>query len=166
MPETPYHVVGGSFSSRPSTPAGLDAALLRPPPLETAEPRPTVSSSRRRKLWEIPHKFHCPVIGSCFEVKELRSLMHKVMHLPRDTTDFVLHTSAVGACENRSQLADLLHKTMEKRYALIVKRFAATKSADGVRQLWQEATRTGVELPGGGGTGDGGLDFPPGTISY
>ena len=148
MPEISYHVVGGRFSSRPSAPAGLDAALLRPPPLETAEPMPTISTSRRRKLWEISHKFHCPVIGSCFEVKELRTLMHKVMHLPRDTTDFVLHTSAVGACETRSHLADLLHKTLEKRYALIVKRFATTKSADGVRRLWQEATRTGIELPG------------------
>lgn len=148
MPEIPYHVVGGSFPPRPAQLAGVDAALLRPPAIETAEPIQTVSTSRRRKLWQIPHKYHCPVIGSCFEVKELRSLMHKVMHLPRDTTDFVLHTTAVGACETRSTLADLLHKTMEKRYTLIVRRFAAMKTSEGVRQLWQEATRTGVELPG------------------
>jgi hypothetical protein len=88
------------------------------------------------------------VVGSCFAVKELRSLMHKVMHLPRDTSDFVLHTTAVGACENRSRLAELLHKTLEKRYALTIRRFAASKTADGVRQLWREATASGVELPG------------------
>ncbi|MCG2579106.1 DUF2325 domain-containing protein [Dechloromonas sp. XY25] len=148
MPEIPYHVVGGRFSARSPNPVGVDAALLRRPSVETAETVAPVSTSRRRKLWEIPHKYHCPVIGSCFEVTELRSLMQKVMHLPRDTTDFVLHTSAVGACETRSPLADLLHKTMEKRYTLIVRRFAAMKTSDGVRQLWQEATRTGVELPG------------------
>jgi hypothetical protein len=60
----------------------------------------------------------------------------------------VLHTTAVGACENRSRLAELLHKTLEKRYALTIRRFAASKTADGVRQLWREATASGVELPG------------------
>ena len=65
-----------------------------------------------------------------------------------DTSDFVLHTTAVGACENRSRLAELLHKTLEKRYALTIRRFAASKTADGVRQLWREATASGVELPG------------------
>jgi hypothetical protein len=74
--------------------------------------------------------------------------MHKVMHLPRDTTDFVLHTTAVGACETRTRLSELLHKTLEKRYTLIIKRFGTTKTTEGVRRLWQEATRTGIELPG------------------
>jgi len=78
----------------------------------------------------------------------LRTLMHKVMHLPRDTSDFVLHTTAVGACETRTVLADLLHKTLEKRYAAVIRRFAATKTAEGVRRLWLEAVASGMELPG------------------
>ena len=148
MPDHPFHVAGGLFRAhRPASPE-IDASFLTRPKAKLAEQPEATNSSRRRKLWEIPHKFHCPVVGSCFAVKELRSLMHKVMHLPRDTSDFVLHTTAVGACENRSRLAELLHKTLENRYARIIRRFAASKTADGVRQLWREATASGVELPG------------------
>ncbi|WP_434517005.1 DUF2325 domain-containing protein [Dechloromonas sp. ARDL1] len=145
MLDHPFHVAGGLFIAKKALGPEIDASFLKRPQAELPE---TASSSRRRRLWEIPHKFHCPVIGTCFAVNELRPLMHKVMHLPRDTSDFVLHTTAVGACETRTALAGLLHKTLEKRYALIVRRFAASKTAEGVRRHWQEAVASGMELPG------------------
>lgn len=145
MSDHPFHVAGGTFVGKPPAKPAIDASFLTRPRADIPEP---ASSSRRRRLWEIPHKFHCPVVGSCFEVGELRTLMQKVMHLPRDTSDFVLHTTAVGACETRTRLADLLHKTLEKRYALIIRRFSATKTAEGVLRLWQEATASGTELAG------------------
>ena len=147
MSDTPFHVAGGVFTAgKAKTADGFAQLLPKPTP---AEPAPAASQgSQRRKLWGIPHKFHCPVIGVCFGVDELRSLMAKVMHFPRDTTDFVLHTTAVGACETRSQLAELLHKTMEKRFHLVVRRFAETKDGEGLRQLWREAVRAGTEIPG------------------
>ena len=145
MSDIPFHVAGGLFATKNTPKPQIDASFLNRPKADLPE---TASSSRRRRLWEVPHKFHCPVVGTCFEVNELRTLMHKVMHLPRDTSDFVLHTTAVGACETRTVLADLLHKTLEKRYTLIIRRFAATKTAEGVRRLWQEAVASGMELPG------------------
>ncbi len=145
MSDHPFHVAGGLFAGKPPRQAEIDASFLSRPPADLPEAK---STSRRRRLWEIPHKFHCPVVGCCFEVKELRALMHKVMHLPRDTSDFVLHTTAVGACETRTPLADLLHKTLEKRHALTIRRFAAAKTPDAVRRVWQEAVSSGVELPG------------------
>jgi hypothetical protein len=69
------------------------------------------------------------------------------MHFPKDTTDFVLHTTAVGACENRSQLAELLHKNLEKRFKLTTRRFAASKDGESLRRLWREAARTGIDIP-------------------
>ena len=145
MPDTPYHVVGGSFTApKPQADGFANLGRLKPPSEEIT----TISSgSLRRKLWEVPHKFHCPVIGVCFGVEELRSLMAKVMHFPKDTTDFVLHTTAVGACENRSQLAELLHKNLEKRFKLTTRRFAASKDGESLRRLWREAARTGIDIP-------------------
>jgi predicted nucleic acid-binding Zn-ribbon protein len=145
MTDIPFHVAGGLFAAKKPPKPEIDASFLNRPQAELPE---AVTSSRRRRLWEVPHKFHCPVVGTCFEVKELRTLMHKVMHLPRDTSDFVLHTTAVGACETRTVLAELLHKTLEKRYAPIVRRFAASKTAEGVRHHWREAVANGMELPG------------------
>jgi hypothetical protein len=145
MPEIPYHVVGGSFATPPVNPL---AEFLASRKQATPDAPPTAPrSSRRRRLWEVPHKFHCPIIGSCFEVGELRTLMAKVMHFPPDTTDFVLHTTAVGACEMRSELADLLQRSLEKRYQLTIRRLAAIKDAEGLRRQWQSAVRSGSDIP-------------------
>ena len=147
MPETPFHVIGGIFATYPVRPDEAFANLLRQRLPAEVEP-PKTLSSRRRKLWEVPHKFHCPVIGVCFEVDHLRNLMAKVMHFPRATSDFVLHTTAVGACETRTQLAELLHKNMEKRFRPVIQRFAITKDSDELRQRWHEASRAGTDIPG------------------
>ena len=98
----------------PHTTADSFALSLATTPVDS---RPAAGkTTRRRKLWEIPHKFHCPVIGTCFDVAELRALMKKLMHIPHGTSDFVLHTTAVGNSESRTPLAELLQKQLEKRY--------------------------------------------------
>lgn len=137
MSQVPFHVAGGLFRATP--PLNL--------PRPAAEPPTVAKGSRRRKLWEIPHKFHCPVIGVCFDVDELRGLMSKVMHFPRETTDFVLHTTAVGACEERSPLADILHKHLERRFALTIRRFAAARDSHALAALWCDEARRGSEIP-------------------
>lgn len=163
MSEVPFHVAGGTFTAKSTThdqfsdfgrflPSTLgpavDVMVAGPAAdaLVTALPEKT-KGSRRRKLWEISHKFHCPVIGSCFEVAELRALMNKVMHFPAETSDFVLHTTAVGACETRSRLAELLHKQLEKRFTLTIRQFAGAKSSQQLGELWQQAVRQGSRIP-------------------
>lgn len=143
MSDHPFHVAGGSFPAPPRPLETFDSRLQRPP-TEAATP---VRGSRRRKLWEIAHKFHCPVIGVCFDVDELRGLMTKVMHFPRDTSDFVLHTTAVGACEERSRLAELLHKHLERRFQLNIRRFSVARDSDALGILWREAVASGSEIP-------------------
>jgi hypothetical protein len=140
MSQPPFNFAGAAMAAA-LQPLDLTESLLRPPP-----PAP-VHGSRRHKLWEISHKFHCPIIGVCFSVGELRTLMSRVMHFPADTSDYVLHTTAVGACEERSQLAELLQKNLEKRFQLTIRRFASARTGDALRALWQEATRGGHELP-------------------
>ena len=140
MSQPPFNFAGAEIAAA-LQPLDLTESLLRPP-----SPGP-VQGSRRRKLWEISHKFHCPIIGVCFSAGDLRTLMCRVMHFPADTSDYVLHTTAVGACEDRSQLAELLQKNLEKRFQLTIRRFAAARTGETLRALWQEATRGGHELP-------------------
>ena len=106
------------------------------------------SGSQRRKLWDLPAKYHCPVIGVCFDVDELRALMAKVMSFPASTTDYALHSSAVAACEFRSDLSRLLHKTLEKRYQQIVRRFAEAKTSEQLAEQWKAAIKAGTEISG------------------
>ena len=130
----------------PHTTADSFALSLATTPVDS---RPAAGkTTRRRKLWEIPHNFHCPVIGTCFDVAELRALMKKLMHIPHGTSDFVLHTTAVGNSESRTPLAELLQKQLEKRYPQTVRRFATARDTISLRLLWREATAAGSGIPG------------------
>ena len=140
MSQPPFHFAGAAIAAA-LQPLDLTESLLRPLPPAPAQ------GSRRRKLWEVNHKFHCPIIGVCFSAGDLRKLMSRVMHFPTDTSDYVLHTTAVGACEERSQIAELLQKNLEKRFQLTIRRFATARTGDALRALWQEATHGGDELP-------------------
>ena len=129
----PFHVAGGNFR-HPALPP-------------ESEVTPKASGSRRRRLWEIPHKFHCPVIGVCFDVIELRSLLARQMQFPRETTDYVLHSTAVGACDERSAVAEMLHKCLEKRFQRVIRQFSSAKTPEALGDLWRQAIKQGGEIP-------------------
>lgn len=141
MSRFPFHVAGGVFGGGR---VAFAEALALP---AAANPARSVQGSRRRKLWELPHKFHCPLIGVCFDCDELRRVMFKVMHLPRDATDFVLHTTAVGCCETRGPLVDILQKTLEKRFRNTLAQFAIIKDEAGLRLRWRKACIAREQLP-------------------
>jgi Uncharacterized protein conserved in bacteria (DUF2325) len=147
MPAFPYHVAGGLFPA-PAAEADLSLTqrLVHPQPMPGNEA--PVRGSRRRRLWELPHKCHCPVVGTCIAVDDLRALMTRVMVFPRETADFVLHTTAVGACAERGEFSELLQRRLEKRFAATVRRLAAARTPEALRKLWQDTMLAGAEIPG------------------
>lgn len=140
MADLPFHVTGGLFAASQA----LFSEIV-PMPLEFSVAR--VDRSRRRKLWELSHQFHCPLIGVCFEAEELRRLIHKSMPVPKDASDFFLHTTAAGNCKERNRLSETLHKTLEKRYQLHSRQYSALKTEAELRSAWQAACREGINLP-------------------
>lgn len=116
------------------------------PASETVD-QPVVKTSRRRRLWELSHKYHCPIIGVCFDVAELRKMIGKVLRYPADTTDYVWHTIAVGICDTRCPLSELFNRTLDRRFAPTIRRMAGYKTVDEVRLAWREACRQGIEIP-------------------
>ena len=123
---------------------GLTAPGL---PMQTGVERAS-SGSRRRKLWEIPHKFHCAIVGTCFSVDDLRALMKKYASMPKNASDYLLHTAAVSACEHRGRLTDTLHKLLEKRHRLVVRQFSAAKDTNCLREFWRQSAESGTDIPG------------------
>ncbi|MBK1644154.1 hypothetical protein CKO25_05700 [Thiocapsa imhoffii] len=98
----------------------------------------------RRKLWDIPHKYHCPIIGTCLSVEELRRLAERHAYPPHaKLSDFDLHISFVAAAETKNPLAIATHKALEKRYASCIRRFSRARDPAGLMPLWEEALATG-----------------------
>ena len=141
MPDVPFRRVADAAEPRRRVAV---AGLLHTPRSVAADK--ASQGSRRRKLWDLLAKFHCPVVGVCFEVNELRTLISRVMHFPREAADFMLHTTAVGTCDTRSRLSEVLQKDLERRFPLAVRHFSGARSADGVRALWRESCKTGSDI--------------------
>jgi hypothetical protein len=108
---------------------------------------PIVNGSRRHRLWELTHRYHCPVIGVCFKLGEIRELVLKVMTFPHRPTDYEVHCTAASECSARTSLSSLLHKTLEKKYALAIQRCKPLKTTEELAAKWREAV-AGEDVPG------------------
>jgi hypothetical protein len=107
------------------------------------QPLPSSASSRRRKLWELDPHDHCPVIGTCFELDEIRRLVRKANLDASGLSEFELHRTVVSYCKERNRLSEILQRSLERRFALVVQRFSRASSAAGVLAAWQDSVRHG-----------------------
>ncbi len=115
-------------------------AAFAPPESAPALP---ATPRRRRKLWEMPSRWHCPLVGTCVTVAELRKLARRAGLDAAEMSDFALHTAAVGCCDERSDFAERLQRFLDKRHAAALARFAKARGEDAVAALWREALAAG-----------------------
>lgn len=102
----------------------------------------------RTKLWQLPHNLHCPVIGTCFEVEELRRLAGKNGCEPaQPLDDYRVHVSFVAAADEKNRLSLATHKALEKKFGAQVRRCKKARDADQLAALWEEHVACG-EVPG------------------
>ncbi len=116
-----------------------DATLPEP---AAAAPVPS-AGSRRKRLWELKHQHHCPVIGTCLPLDLLRRLAARAKILGPNMSDFSLHTQAVGFAEQRNPFAELMQQELERRYNLTIQRFRPARDGDAIYRLWREAVASG-----------------------
>jgi hypothetical protein len=105
-----------------------------------AEPAP---GSRRRRLWDLDHQCHCPVIGVCLPLDTLRRLVNKVLGGKAVADDYDVHVGAVAECGSRNRLSKALQTELDKRYWRELAQFRQAKSTPAVAELWQRALQAG-----------------------
>lgn len=99
--------------------------------------------SRRRRLWELGHECHCPVVGVCLPLDTLCRIVNKALGGKALADDYEVHVGAVAECTRRNRLCEALHDELERRYALEVRRFKAAKTVRELADLWTRAIRQG-----------------------
>jgi hypothetical protein len=134
------------------SPSPSISASAFPAALELSGPPsrlPTLKTTGRRKLWDIPHKYHCPIIGTCLTVDELRRIADRTAQRP-DTplSEFDIHVSFVAAAAEKNPLSLATHKTLEKKFTTSVRRYAKARDTEALLTLWSESLASG-EVPGG-----------------
>lgn len=100
------------------------------------------TGSRRRRLWELPGRAHCPVVGVCLPLPILRRVAEKTFHGRNADTDFGLHSGAVSECRKRTVLADGMQRELEKRYAMQLRQAARLKQVEALSVWWAQCAAT------------------------
>ena len=131
--------------ANPEKMAGIEKTLgsLFPPRCDAAPPV-AGEAPRRRKLWEIDHKHHCPIVGTCLNMGELRKLARRAgLEGWGSESDYALHSTAVGLARDRNELSEPMQKLLERKFEAAVRRFARAKSTDELLSQWREALARG-----------------------
>ncbi len=105
-------------------------------PLDSDEP-PVAQC--RRKIWQLPLTWHCPLIGTCLTVAELRRLAKRAGLKESGVPDYALHSIVVSHCAGRSEVAEQLQRFLDRRHALSIRHFSQAKDGDAVLAVWHGA---------------------------
>ncbi|MDH4450881.1 MAG: DUF2325 domain-containing protein [Rhodoferax sp.] len=112
----------------------------KPSPIVGAAPS---TGSRRQRLWDLPHKCHCPVVGVCFPLDTLRRLVNKALGGKAVADDYEVHVGAIAECIHRNRLSELMQHELERRYAREIKAYRLAKTTKAVADLWATAVCQG-----------------------
>ena len=111
-------------------------------------PPPTISqhlpTAKRSKLWELADKHHCPVIGTCFTLDELRKLARRFQFAGDAQDDFALHVEAVGYARSRNEVSITMQRQLDRKFAAELSHFARFNSSAELLAAWQQALHSGT----------------------
>lgn len=110
-------------------------------------PAPSAAPRRRKKVDDLPGRWHCPLVGTCIPVSDLRRLARRAGLDEAEMSDYTLHTIVVGHCGENGGVARRLQRFLEERYAGAVARFGRVRGEAAVLALWREAM-SGGEVAG------------------
>lgn len=112
-----------------------------------APPSPAAEPARRRRIWDLPHTCHCPLVGVGLPLGVLRKIVTKAVGGKVLADDYEVHVGAVSECGQRNKLSEAVQKELERRYAVVIQRFRSARDAAALEALWVAAVASG-DVPG------------------
>jgi len=104
---------------------------------------PARSGSRRRRLWDLDHHCHCPLVGVSLPMETLRRLVNKALGGNAVANDYEVHAGAVSEAARRCKLSELMQAELDARYAREIQMFKTAKSTLAVAELWIKYLKAG-----------------------
>lgn len=98
----------------------------------------------RYKLWELQSCWHCMVVGTCLTLSEVRQQAGKAGLSVKNKSDYDIHQLAVeSAADNKHPLTQRLQKLLERKFAIPVKQFRASRDEQTLKSQWDTGWRSG-----------------------
>ncbi len=94
--------------------------------------------SYRRRLWELDPHAHCPVVGVCLPMSELRRLVGKLFVTENSLNDYELHCAAIADCQQRTPFARLVQRELDRRYCQALRESGQLKTVSELAAWWRD----------------------------
>ncbi|WP_165840052.1 DUF2325 domain-containing protein [Motiliproteus coralliicola] len=105
---------------------------------------PTPSNKARLKLWEIPRQYHCPVVGTCLSMAELRKVQNNCRReIGAGLSDYQLHAGIVSLVGQNGATSRRVHKLLERKYQRWIKHYSKLDSDQQQQAFWDQSRRSG-----------------------
>ena len=99
--------------------------------------KPKSTGSRRRLLWELDGRAHCPIVGICLPVPVLHRMVDKAYRGQNINKGYDLHKGAVAECKTRNLLTEAIQRELGQRYKMTLQQAARLKTTDALSAWWQ-----------------------------
>ncbi|MFT3848559.1 MAG: DUF2325 domain-containing protein [Propionivibrio sp.] len=120
------------FNSRPAL-SGYQRAAIDKDGAKAVQPR-----KKRAKLWELLDKNHCPVVGTCLPIAELRKIAHRFFSSVDPENDYAMHVAAVNHAKQRNPASETMQRYLDNKYRLTILAFDRAQTDADVEALWRE----------------------------
>ncbi len=106
------------------------------------------TTDKRRKLWEIDHRLHCSIVGTCLTLRDLRKIAKQLnLAIPDDMEEYDVHGRFVGAAYEPRAIAKAMQKMLERKHQIAVRQFGRATTDQDVNELWTRCLAQG-DVPG------------------
>ena len=99
--------------------------------------------NRRRKLWDLEENHHCPVVGTCLTLSEIKKIARRNGFNGQDFDEYRLHVEAVSISSTRNEASEAMQKLLDRKFALQIRRFDDARSPDEVLAKWNRHLEQG-----------------------
>ena len=110
--------------------------------LLSPEPQLFLDDHTRLRIWEIPERFKCPVIGWCFDTTEQKEVLRKEGISIKDKSNFEIHELLVESLGEENHLSRKIDSWLNRKYRQEIKEFSSLKQAEFI-QHWDASLKKG-----------------------
>ena len=112
-------------------------------PSQKLQPAQAPTGSIRRRLWELGSQCHGPIVGTCWDIYDLKRMVTKTLGKPLLADDYDVHCGTVSECASRNRLSEMLQRDLDYRHAMLIRQYRAAKKRDELALLWKETMEQG-----------------------
>lgn len=104
--------------------------------------------ARSPKIWQLRPSLHCPIIGTCLTMLELRQLAIRVMpDYHSELTDFEVHVRFVANADSKNAYSIRLQKQLDQKHKRKIREIAGISDPSALVNHWKNALEQG-DVPG------------------